>query len=301
VFADVDARTGNITAETVEARISERTRAIVVTHLFGNSADLTGLAEVAGRYGLPIIEDCAQAFLAGHKGQLVGTVGTLACFSLQQGKHITTGEGGLVVTDDDALARRVRLFVNKAWPYGENAPDHEFLALNSRMSELQGAVGTVQLGRLEEVVANRRRTASMLTDVLDGVEGIATPVIAPGDEHAYWRYPILVDLDYHPHGPDVFAGELRADGIAASPRYIQKPAFQCAVISEQRTFGSSRYPFTLARPDAIDYAPERFPGTFDYLRRVLVLAWNERFDDGLVEQIGLRIREIAKSSSEALR
>jgi perosamine synthetase len=301
VFADVDARTGNVTAATIESRISERTRAIVVTHLFGNPADLTGITQLAARFGLPVIEDCAQAYLARHNGALVGTIGTLACFSLQQGKHITTGEGGLVVTNDDALARRVRLFVNKAWPYGESAPDHEFLALNSRMTELQGAVGTVQLGRLEQVVANRRRMASRLTDVLDGAEGIETPMVAPGNEHAYWRYPLLVDTDYHPRGPDVFASELGADGIAAAPRYIQKPAFQCAVISEQRTFGSSRYPFTLARPDAIDYAPERFPGTFDFLRRVLVLAWNERLDDAHVERIGLRIRQTAERSSEARR
>ena len=106
---------------------------------------------------MPLIEDCAQAFLARSDGRFVGTVGAIGCFSLQQGKHITTGEGGIVVTNDDALARRIRLFVNKAWPYGEEKPDHEFLALNSRMSELQGAVGTAQLDQLEAVVADRRR------------------------------------------------------------------------------------------------------------------------------------------------
>ena len=92
-----------------------------------------------------MIEDCAQAFLARQGGKLVGTLGAIGCFSLQQGKHITTGEGGLCVTNDAELARRIRLFVNKAWGYGDPKPDHYFLALNYRMTELQGAVGLAQL------------------------------------------------------------------------------------------------------------------------------------------------------------
>jgi perosamine synthetase len=80
--------------------------------------------------GIPVIEDCAQAFLAKQHGRLVGTVGAIGCFSLQQGKHITTGEGGLVITNDEALARHVFLYVNKAWGYGDPHPDHYFLALN---------------------------------------------------------------------------------------------------------------------------------------------------------------------------
>ena len=95
------------------------------------------------------IEECAQAFLARSAGRLVGTVGAVGCFSLQQGKQMTTGEGGLVVSSDPELARRIRLFVNKAWPYGETEPDHEFLALNSRMNELAGAVANAQLDKLE--------------------------------------------------------------------------------------------------------------------------------------------------------
>ena len=99
-----------------------------------------------------MIEDCAQAYLAASGGRIVGTIGTIGCFSLQQGKHITSGEGGLIVTSDDTLARRVRLFIDKAWGYGDPAPDHYFLALNYRMSELQGAVALAQLGKLETSV-----------------------------------------------------------------------------------------------------------------------------------------------------
>jgi perosamine synthetase len=292
VFADVDTRTGNVTASTVENRISDRTRAIVATHLFGNPADMPAIMRVARHSGLPVIEDCCQAFLARCQGDLVGTIGTVGCFSLQQGKHVTTGEGGLVATDDDAVARRVRLFVNKAWPYGEQHPDHEFLALNYRMSELQGAVGRAQLDQLEAVVDARVRAAARLTKRLHELDGIDAPWIASGDEHSYWRYPALVDTDRFPEGPDGFANELRSYGIGSAPRYVKKPAFQTAVIAEQRTFGTSGYPFTLARPEATDYTASQSPGTFGFLSSVLVLPWNERLHDEDVDHIADRLEDV---------
>lgn len=296
VFADVDARTGNVTASSIEPRISDRTRAVIATHLFGNPADMRAIVRLAEERGVPVIEDCCQAFLARSQGTLVGTTGAMACFSLQQGKHVTTGEGGLVVTDDDALARRIRLFVNKAWPYGEQDPDHEFLALNSRMTELQGAVGKAQLDKLDEVVTARVRTAARLTDRLDALDGLETPRVAPGDVHTYWRYALHVDADRFPEGPDGFARELRAQGIVSTPRYVKKPAFETAVIAQRRTFGDSGFPFTLARPEAVDYAPARFPGTFDFLSSVLVLPWNERLRDEDVDHIADRIEDVALTS-----
>ncbi len=291
VFADVDAETCNVTAATIEARLSDRTRAIVVTHLFGNPCDMPAIEELSRVRGIPLIEDCAQAYLSRSRGRLVGTIGAVGCFSLQQGKHITTGEGGLVVTNDDALARRMRLFVNKAWPYGEASPDHEFLALNYRMTELQGAVARAQLEKLEPGVAQRIAMAERLTAELAGVDGITTPKPAPGDVHTYWKYCMRVDESRLPGGPQALAAELKVGGIASAPRYIQKPAFRCAIFEDQRTFGSSRFPFTLARPEAVDYAEARFPGTFDALAGILVLPWNERYVEDHVDMLADAIAE----------
>jgi dTDP-4-amino-4,6-dideoxygalactose transaminase len=284
VFADVDVLTCNVTASAIESRLSDRTKAIVVTHLFGNPCEMTPIREVADAHGIPLIEDCAQAYLSRSRGRLVGTIGAVGCFSLQQGKHITTGEGGLVVTDDDALARRMRLFVNKAWPYGEPNPDHEFLALNYRLTELQGAVARAQLEKLEAGVAQRIAMAERLSSALADVEGITTPKPAAGDVHTYWKYCLRVETKV-PGGPQALATELKVGGIASAPRYIQKPAFRCAVFQEQRTFGSSRFPFTLARPEALDYAEARFPGTFDALAGILVLPWNERYTEEHVDML----------------
>jgi dTDP-4-amino-4,6-dideoxygalactose transaminase len=301
VFADVDPLTGNVTAETIAARISERTKAIIVTHLFGNPCRMGDILVLAHARRLPIIEDCAQALLARWNGRLVGSLGTLACFSLQQGKHITTGEGGLVATTDPALARRMFLFINKGWSYGDAQPDHHFLALNYRMSELQGAVAVAQLGKLARGVADRRATAASLTERLREIRGIHPPVIEPGSVHTYWRYCIRVDERVVPGGAVALGRLLQAHGIACLPRYIQKPAFMCELFQQQRTFGSSRYPFTLARPEALDYQHDRFPGAFAALDRMVVLPWNERYTAAHVDAIAGGIRDAVAQLRETSR
>ncbi len=277
VFADVDPRTCNVTAQTIEACISDRTRAIIVTHLFGNPCKMDEIEELARRRGIPLIEDCAQSFLASYDSRFVGTFGTIGCFSLQQGKHITTGEGGLVVTNDDALARRIYLFINKAWGYGDPQPDHYFLALNYRMSELCGSVAVAQLDKLPPAVEQRRRLASSLTRQLAHLSEIVTPYVHPSAEHVYWKYAVRTADTLAPSAVLEIARMLKERDILAAPRYIQKPAFMCEVFQKRRTFGSSGYPFSIARPQAVDYRPERFPGTLEALERVLVIPWNDRY------------------------
>lgn len=293
VFADVDPETANVTAATIDAACSDRTRAIVVTHLFGQPCDMSAIDEVARRRGIPIIEDCAQAYLAESGGRRVGTFGAVGCFSLQQGKHVTTGEGGVVVTDDADLARCMRRFVNKAWEYDAPATDHDFLALNYRLTELQGAVARAQLGKLAGNVARRIANVERLAAALEGVVGITVPRPRTGDVHSYWRVGLGVDPPID-GGPAALAAELRIEGVMSAPRYIQKPAFRCGVFVEQKTFGSSRWPFTLARPEAVDYSPSRFPGTLAALDRLLVLPWNERYTDDDVAWLGEAIGGAAR-------
>jgi dTDP-4-amino-4,6-dideoxygalactose transaminase len=290
VFADVDPRTANVTARTIEERLGPRTKAVMVTHLFGNPCEMDDILALARERSLPVIEDCAQAFLASHGGRVVGSLGRIACFSLQQGKHVTTGEGGLVATDDAGLARRMYLFINKAWGYGDEAPDHTFLALNYRMSELQGAVALAQLPKLRRMVEQRIAMARRLTAALSGLPGIEPPWVSPKAVHSYWKYALLVDPERVEGGAPALAALLKDREIASAPRYIQKPAFQCAVFRDQRTFGRSRYPFTLARREAVDYDPALFPGTFRALDRILVLPWNERYEETHVDYVADSIR-----------
>lgn len=285
VFADVDPVTCNVTAETIEACLSDRTRAIIATHLFGSPCDMTSIMELANSRNIPVIEDCAQAYLAEHRGQKVGTFGAVGCFSLQQGKHITTGEGGLVIANDPDIARRMFLYINKAWGYGDQNPDHYFLALNYRMNEITGAVALAQLAKLPGVVERRVRTATVLTEKLDNIAGITTPPVADADVHTYWKYCLNVDPTVIAGGSPALGAELKEFGIASAPRYIQSPSFHCQVIRDQKTFGDSRWPFTLARPEAVNYDPAKFPGSYKGLDEILVLPWNEKYTDEHVQYI----------------
>jgi dTDP-4-amino-4,6-dideoxygalactose transaminase len=291
VFADIDPHTYNLTADSIRRALSPRTRAIVVTHLFGNPCEMPAILELARSRNLPVIEDCAQAFMARSGGKLVGSLGKIAAFSIQQGKHITTGEGGLVVTDDEALARRCFLFINKAWGYGDPKPDHYFLAPNYRMNELTAAVALAQLEKLAGAVQLRCERAASLSKRLRGLAGIELPVTTPDSTHTYWKYCVRVDPRVVSGGGPGLAAALKEYGIASAPRYIQKPAFQCEIFREQRTFGNSRWPFTVARAGALDYTPERFPGTFDALEHILVLPWNERYEEQHVAFIADSLRE----------
>lgn len=297
VFADVDSHTYNVTAESIERVLSEKTQAIVATHLFGNPCNMREIMELANSRGIPVIEDCAQSFLAEHQQQLVGTFGSVGCFSLQQGKHITTGEGGIVVTNDDEIARRMFLFINKAWGYGDEKPDHYFIALNYRMCELQGAVAGAQLEKLDEVARARSAMAEQFTARISHLPGIECPKVAESDWCTFWKYCLHVDPNVIPGGPAALGKHLRVRGIACAPRYIQKPAFRCQVFAEQKTFGNSRWPFTLARPEAVDYDAKHFPGTFEALDRILVLPWNERYGQDHLEYLAVNLEKAVKAAT----
>jgi perosamine synthetase len=300
IFADVDPVTLNVTPASVAAQITDRTRAIIATHLFGSPCDVVGIQRVASARGIPVIEDCAQAYLATQDGRLVGTIGALGAFSLQQGKHMTTGEGGIVITNDEALARTVRLFSDKAWGYGDPNPDHYFLALNYRMTDLQGAVARAQLDKLDGVVERRRTTAEALTVALAGLPGVILPAPLPGATHVYWKYPLLVDPAVIAGGADALGAALKAAGVFCAPRYIQKPAFECQVFTDRKTYGKSQCPFSCrerAGGAPVVYDARDYPGTMQGLERVVVLPWNEFYTAQHVAFIAAAVRSAVERLS----
>lgn len=297
VFADVDPDTYNVTAETIAPKITKRTRAILVTHLFGNACDMDPIMALAHKHNLPVVEDCSQAYLTEYRGRLVGTIGAMGCFSLQQGKHMTCGEGGLLITNDPKFGRHVRLYVNKAWGYGDPNPDHYFLALNYRMSELQGAVALAQLNKLKSVVARRQQAAAQIGAGLKGLPGVDLPVVTPGGTHSYWKYPVQVDEALLGIDVSAFAKRLAALGLIAMPRYIQKPAFMCEVLRDRRTLGESAFPFKQAGGggEYPRYDINAYPGTQRALSRVLVVPMNEFYTKEHVEFICGTFREVVGS------
>lgn len=291
VFADVDAKTLNVTAETIEKVLSEKTKAIIVTHLFGNPCEMEAIMKLADERGIPVIEDTAQSFLATCDGKYAGTIGKIGAFSFQQGKQMTTGEGGIVVTNDDALARRMYLFINKAWGYGDANPDHYFASLNYRMTELQAAVAYEQLKKLDHSVAQRQKMAGLLDEQIKDIEGIESYKPAQGSTMTYWKFCLRVDDNLIEDGAVGLAKALKTYDVASAPRYVVKPAYKCQVFRDQNTFGDSHYPFNLARPEAVNYDDANFQGTLKGLHDVLVLPINECYEEHHINFLADSIRE----------
>ena len=282
VFCDVDPDSYNVTADAIAARITSRTKAVIVTHLFGVPCDMDPIMQLCNSRNIPVIEDCAQAFDATYKGKPVGTFGAIAAFSFQQGKHMTTGEGGIVITNNPELGRHAFLFVNKAWGYGDKNPDHYFMAPNYRISELIGAVALAQLAKLNGVVARRRASAKKFTELIKDIKGI-TPQARPADSNpVFWKYCVNIDEAKAGVGLTEIAASMRSAGVFAMPRYIGKPAFECQIFRDKVTFGTSGWPYTDASRKGlpeVDYDRKNFPGTIKALSHVLVIPWNEFYTD----------------------
>lgn len=291
VFADVCPKTLNVTAETIAKVLSPKTKAIIVTHLFGNPARMKEIMELADSRGIPVIEDTAQSFMATVDGKYAGTIGKIGAFSFQQGKQMTTGEGGIVVTNDDELARRMYLFINKAWGYGDPNPDHYFASLNYRMTELQAAVSYEQLKKLDYSVAQRQKMAALLDELIADIDGIESYKPASDSTMTYWKFCLRVDDAKIEDGSVGLAKALKVYDVASAPRYVVKPAYKCMVFRDQNTFGDSKWPFTLARPEAVDYNDDNFKGTIKGLHDVLVLPINEKYEEEHVRFLADSIRE----------
>jgi dTDP-4-amino-4,6-dideoxygalactose transaminase len=301
VFADVDQNTLNVTAETLRPRITGRTRAMIVTHLFGNPCDMDPILTLARERGVAVIEDTAQAYLATYRGALAGTMGDIAAFSLQQTKHITCGEGGFVLTRSESLARRARLWADKGWNYDSVDPDHEFLGLNYRMSELQGAVALAQLRKIRSMVEHRVTMAERLRTLLAGVPGVQPLPTTPGATQTYWRFVLLVDREFIAGGPQALSSELHSLGVWSTPNYIRMPAFLCRLFRERNTFGRTEYPFALSEDTHPLERLEDYPGCRDGLARVLVLPWTERHNPAHVELLADQIsRAVERITSVAV-
>jgi perosamine synthetase len=297
VFADVDPDTANVDAATLRAAIGPRTRAVIVTHLFGQPCAMEPIVELCRERGVVLIEDVAQAFLASDAGRLCGSFGDFACFSFQQGKHMTTGEGGIVLCRDAARADAVHRFVNKGWGFADAVPDHDRPGFNYRLTELQAAVGCAQLAKLDGVVERRRTRAARLCELLAGFPGLAVPHPRPGTQHSYWRFALHVDPRVVRGGASALGAKLLQRGIGNAPHYVKKPAFACKVFERRREFA----PLRAVYADHLDgpLGDERsHPGVYAALERVLVLPWNEHYTEDHVTAIAAALRDAMRELRE---
>ena len=244
VLVDADSETWCMDVAQVEERITPRTRAIMPVHIYGHPVDMTPLLEIAERHGLAIVEDAAEAHGAEYRmsngdWRRCGSYGAMSTFSFYANKLVTTGEGGMVLTDDDALAERLRLLRNLAFR-ADRRFLHDELGFNFRITNVQAALGVAQLERLDDVIVRKREIARHYSDGLRDVDLLRLPVEMPWARSVYWMYGIVLE----PNVMDAaeLGDRLRAGGVDSRPYFLgmhRQPALQRAGL-----FEGERYPVT---------------------------------------------------------
>lgn len=246
VFADIDPVSYNIDPASVERLISPRTRGIMAVDIFGQSCDIDALRAIATKHQIKLLVDTAQSPGALYKGRHAGTQADIGGYSLNYHKHIHSGEGGIIVTNDDHLAERTRLIRNHAECVVQPTSPADLsnmLGYNFRMGEIEAAIASVQLGKLKERVASRQRAAAELNTALAGLEGLRTPVVSENCTHVYYVYGLHIDIDALGVSRQRIAEALRAEGVPGVMTGYQNvhmyPMFQ-----QKIAYGTSGFPWT---------------------------------------------------------
>jgi len=271
VFVDAEPRTWNIDVARIEATVTPRTKAIVPVHTYGHPADMDPILDVARRHHLLVIEDAAEAHGAVYKGRPVGSLGVCGCFSFYANKIITTGEGGMITTDDEELAAKARNVRDHAFS-AERHFWHRARGHNFRMTNLQGAVGVAQMERADWLVERRIENARFYSARLRDVRGITLPPSTEGVKNVYWMYAILIGDDF-PRPRD----EVR--------RWLAESAI------ETRSF------FIPMHLQPLYHRPEyagRFPVAEDLCRRGLYLPSSASLTEEQIDFVCARIKALAR-------
>jgi perosamine synthetase len=263
VFVDVDPRTFCVDPAAVEAAITPRTKAILPVHLLGNACDMQALLDIAGRHGLRIIEDCAQAPGVRWRGRHVGTIGDAGVFSFQQSKNIMTGEGGMIVTDDAEIARTARLILNHGETIMEDHHSDAELAnvvgCNFRMPELCAALGRAQLRKLDTVNEWRNRNYRFLVDRLAHIPGLKAPYVPQDVDYVCHLAAFLYDAEKTGLARDLFIAAIRAEGVPMGTGYV-RTMYENPTFLRRIAFGGGGAPWNAGpEPSSVTYAKGQCP------------------------------------------
>ena len=272
VLVDSERETWNMDVGQVADRVTPRTRAIMPVHIYGHPVDMDPVLDLARRRGLAVIEDAAEVHGAEYKGRRCGSLGDLSTFSFYANKIVTTGEGGMLVTDDDTLAERCRLHRNLCFQ-GPRRFVHQELGRNFRMTNLQAAVGVAQMERVESSLAKKRWIGEAYTSRLNGTPGLLLPVERPWAKHVYWVYGAVLD-DAVPFDAEEFARRLAEAGVQTRPFFW--PMHEQPVFERLGLFRQERYPVAewLARrglylPSGIAITESQIDRVCDAVRAIL--------------------------------
>lgn len=291
VFADLGASTYNLDPAEVERRITPRTRAIIAVHLCGNPCDMAALRAIADRHGLILIEDCAQAWGALYRGGPVGTFGHFACFSLQQSKHITCGDGGVVASGDPRFGPLLQRFGDKGFDRLKGGLFESF-ATNYRMTEAQAGIAAAQIERLEGIVERRSRLGGQLTELIRGVPGLRPHEVHAGDRCNFWFYFLRLRPEAFRCDRAEFVKALVAEGVEAGAGYIPVPLHRNPVFLKHGFF-AGRWPVRELGLTTMDYTKVETPEAEAILRTGVRITIHEGMTAEYMAGVAEAVRKVA--------
>lgn len=282
IFADIDADRFALDPVSIESRITRRTRAIIVVHLFGYPADMDAIMAIAARHDLKVIEDAAQAPGVYYRGRPVGAIGDVGGFSLNFHKHIHTGEGGLLVSNDDEIALRCQLIRN----HGENAVEayglddiSNLVGSNFRYTELQAAIATEQFKKLQRFLEHRAALGRYLDSRLESIPGLTIQRIETGSTHSYYMYPIRFDQEIMGISRNLFLRAVAAelprprfwDTTPLAEGYV-RPLYLSPLYQQKIAFGKKGFPFNANPGVEYEYPQGLCPVTEKLYQEELLLS-----------------------------
>ena len=299
VFADVDVFTGNTTAEEIAKVITPRSRAIVLVYFYGLMIDLEPIVKLARKHNLVLIEDCCQTPLADYKGKKAGSFGDMGCFSLYAEKHLSSDGGGVIVTNNEYLAERLRRFAILRGSVGKPGfgRTHVELGFNYRYSSLQAAVGLAQLEELPILNEKRRSKARKLTQLLKDVDGLLVFQPSAGIDHVFWLYSIQLEMDKFHGSIDDIAGAMLKEGMrdCGTARYYLIP--EAIAFQNQWRNEAATEEMTAAKPAVTKYkysdcSTGICPNAKRHLERTIRWAWTPKYTNQDIEDMSRIIRKV---------
>jgi perosamine synthetase len=299
VFADLNPYTYNMDPRSIETKITDKTKAVLVVHLAGNPSDMDSILKIAGKYNLKVIEDCAQSYMSYYKGRLVGTFGDVGCFSLNDYKHISTGDGGMCLIREEELYKKVLRFADKNYDRLSSDPlalrKVEYLAPNYRMTELQGAVALAQLKKLKWICNKRNQYGDGLSAEIEGVPGVHPHSITQGGRSSYWFYMFRIDEGILGVSREEFSRALAAEGIPNQPGYIPCCVYEYDLLLNKNAYMGTDCPFGCKYYGRdITYFKGMCPTAEEILRTAIKLPVSEFYTEQDRKDAGLAIRKVAK-------
>ena len=294
VFADLAPASWNLDVADVERRITPKTRAIIAVHLAGNPCDLDALRALADRHGLVLIEDSAQAWGARSRGRPIGTVGHLTCFSLQNSKQITCGDGGVVASNDERFGPLLQRYGDKGFDRTGGSGLFESFAPNYRMSEAQAAIAVAQLDRLEHIAATRSRLGLRLTDGLRDLPGLTPHEVHPEDRCTFWFYLLRFRPAAFRCDRAQFVKALAAEGVPVGAGYIPVPLYGNPVF-QKHGFFAGRWPVREFGLTTMDYTRVKCPEAEGILATGVRVFVHEAMTDDYVDAVAAAFRKVVRA------